>query len=162
MTGAGDVTIISRNFDGSERRRWDAELSRYSPPLIELIGVFDRQVTHPEIGLIEEGTISHEFYWLDRWYNIFRFHNADGKFRNFYCNINCPPTFDGKTLDYIDLDIDVVWCPGGRVIVLDENEFEENCRRFSIPVAVQDKTRDALDEVLEMIERREFPFDHFG
>ena len=162
MTRVDEITIISRNFDGSERRRWIAELSRYSPPLIELIGVFDRDVIHSELGLIEKGTISHEFYWIDRWYNIFRFHNPNGQFRNFYCNINCPPTFDRKTLDYIDLDIDVVWGTDGKVSVLDENEFQENCAKFSIPQTIQDEARKALNQVLEMIERREFPFDHFG
>ena len=161
-SGTPEIAIVSRNFDGSERRRWKAKLMRTSLPIVELLGVFDRQVLHSDLGLIEKGTFSYEFYWLDRWYNVFRFHKPNGELRNFYCNINCPPIFDGETLEYVDLDIDVVWSEARGITILDEKEFVENCTRFSIPQPVQDQARKALGEVVERIEKRNFPFNQLG
>ncbi|HEY2866232.1 MAG TPA: DUF402 domain-containing protein, partial [Pyrinomonadaceae bacterium] len=106
-----EVLVISRSYDLTVRRSWKAQLTGSAPPLVELVGEFDRDVEHPDLGLIAQGTVSYEYYWLDRWYNVFRFNEPDGKFRNYYCNINMPPRFEDGVLDYVDLDIDVVVWP---------------------------------------------------
>lgn len=124
------------------------------------MGVFDRDVEHSELGSICSGTISYEFYWLDRWYNVFRFHEPDGAFRNYYCNINLPPKFDGETLEYVDLDIDVLVWPDQRVEILDRDEFAENLATYGYPIDVITNVDAAVAELLAMIENREFPFEY--
>src|SRR5207248_3333985 len=99
-----NITVNSRNFDGTLRRSWSARLIKQDGSLIEMIGEFETGVAHPDLGVIDRGTISYEYYWLDRWYNVFRFHEPHGEFRNYYCNINLPPTFENGILDYVDLD----------------------------------------------------------
>src|SRR5437773_623966 len=106
MSGEREITVISRNYDLSIRRKWKGRLIRHSLPLIELVGEFDRDVAHPELGIISRGTLSYEYYWLDRWYNVFRFDKPCGELRSYYCNINMPPKFEGDVIDYVDLDID--------------------------------------------------------
>jgi protein associated with RNAse G/E len=154
------VTVNSRNFDWTLRRSWKADLARLDPPLIELVGVFDVEVCHTDLGLIRRGTISYEYYWLDRWYNVFRFHEPTGEFRNYYCNISMPPMLANDVLDYVDLDIDILVGERGSVSILDMEEFEENSRRFSFPQTVISSANHAVDELITLIEQRNFPFDH--
>lgn len=153
------ITVSSRNYDGSLRRSWTARLIRKEKALIEMVGEFDFDVDHPDLGIIRRGTVSHEYYWLDRWYNVFRFHDASGQFRNFYCNINLPPIFQDFALDYVDLDIDLLVDSSGSITVLDEAEFEENVKLFKIPADVCDNAKRAVDQLALSIERRIFPFD---
>jgi len=158
MEGAQPTTVISRKYDGTIRRSWTCRLVKEVPPLLEFVGVFDREVVHNDLGIIRPGTVSYEYYWTDRWYNVFRFHEPEGELRNFYCNINTPPTFENGTLDYVDLDIDLLVMPDFGVSVLDMAEFEENSMRYSIPADIQRRARSCVDELMRLIEQRDFPF----
>lgn len=153
-----NIEVISRNFDNSARKKWTAELVTVAPPLIELVGTFTEQLEHSELGLIRAGTLSTEYYWLDRWYNIFRFDDPSGEFLFFYCNICLPPTFADAVLDYVDLDIDVIVKPQNGVLILDREEFDQNCVRYGVPDETRQGAFGALDELLALIERRDFPF----
>ena len=124
-----------------------------------LDAVFDEEIEHELLGTISSGTISTEYYWLDRWYNVFRFSDPNRKLQNFYCNINQPPSFDGRVLSYIDLDIDVLVAPDFTYRVLDIDDFEENAKRYAYPDEVQANARQALAELISLIEARAFPFN---
>ncbi|MGQ0543563.1 MAG: DUF402 domain-containing protein [Blastocatellia bacterium] len=153
------VTVNSRKYDLSIRRSWECRLLERSEPLLIFVGEFEKDIEHPELGTIAKGTISYEYYWLNRWYNVFKFHEPTGSFRNFYCNINLPPTFNRNVLDYVDLDIDVLVWPDGRTETLDVGDFEVNATKFDYPAELRAKAFKTLDEVLEMIAARKFPFD---
>ena len=152
--------VNSRTFDGEIKRTWRCELIDRSESLYLLRGVFEQEVLHPSLGRIAAGTVSYEFFWTDRWYNIFRFHEPDGSFRNFYCNICRPAEVTGRAIDYIDLDIDLVVDRKGGFVVLDEIEFQENSVRYSYPPEVVHEVRSAVESLLALIEGRKFPFDH--
>ena len=154
--------MISRKYDGSVSRSWKCGLAERSGSLLSFVGEFDRDVQHPDLGIIRRGTVSYEFYWLDRWYNVFRFHEPEGSLRSFYCNINMPPKFENGVLDYIDLDIDVLVNSDLTYKVLDLEDFQTNAERFNYPNEIKDKVDSSLSEVIELIDNREFPFDHCG
>lgn len=124
-----------------------------------LDAVFDEEIKHELLGTISSGTISTEYYWLDRWYNVFRFSDPNRKLQNFYCNINQPPSFDRGVLSYIDLDIDVLVAPAFTYRVLDIDDFEENAKRYAYPDEVQANARQALADLISLIEARVFPFN---
>ena len=124
-------------------------------------GVFDRDVQHDDLGLIRRGTVSYEYYWLDRWYNVFRFHEPEGELRNYYCNINMPPVFENGVLDYVDLDLDVLVRNDLCYKILDRADFEENAKRFGYSDELRVKADDSVKEVIRVIENREFPFSKF-
>jgi protein associated with RNAse G/E len=156
---AQEITVISRKYDLSIRRTWKCDLVGRSGPLIELIGAFAEEVEHPDLGLIKKGTLSHEYFWLDRWFNVFRFQEPGHTLRNFYCNLNMPPQFDGETLDYVDLEIDLLLWPDGRVITLDEDEFAENAVKYEYSIIVIQNVDSALIELRALISARQFPFN---
>ena len=148
-TNGQPVIVRVCKFDGREYRRWSARLAQQVGPLIVLDAVFDEEVQHDLLGKIAPGTISKEYYWLDRWYNVFRFSNR------FYCNVNQPPAFDGAVLTYVDLDIDVLVESDFSYRVLDLEDFEAN----DYPAEVEYNARRALNELVALIETRSFPFD---
>jgi protein associated with RNAse G/E len=156
-----DSAIVVRvlKFDGAEHRTWPARVAEQVGPLIVLDAVFDEEIRHDLLGTISSGTISKEYYWLDRWYNVFRFSDPDRKLKNFYCNVNQPPSFDGRVLSYIDLDIDVFVAPDLTYKILDLDDFEANAAAFAYPEDVQANAHRALKELTELIEARAFPFD---
>lgn len=157
--GAASVTVEARKFDGRLHRSWPARLVRQDGPLIVLDGVFEEEVTHGLLGRIAKGTRSVEFYWSDRWYSVFRFHEPSGALRNFYCNVNAPPAFDGRLLAFTDLDIDVLVMPDFAYTVLDLDEFEVNSKRFGYPEEVRASAWRALAELIRLVETRQSPFD---
>ena len=69
-----------------------------------------------------------------------------------------PPEFDGKTLSYIDLDIDVLVEPDSSFRVLDLEDFEENARRFEYPDEVRNEAHRGLAQLIDLIETKSFPF----
>ena len=122
-----------------------------------MVGEFESDVEHPELGFIGRGTVSYEFFWADRWYNVFRFHEPAGDLKCYYCNIILPPELKDTTLDYVDLDLDILVWPNGKYQVLDEPEFEENITAYQYPEDVVDTARNTLEELKDCIESGEFP-----
>lgn len=155
-----EVTINSRAYDGSIRRSWRCELIEQNAVELVFIGTFEFDVVHADLGSIKAGTISYEYYWLDRWYNVFAFFDPNGTFRNYYCNVNLLPTFNGSELNYVDLDLDLVVWPDGRAAVLDREDFERNAERFAYSPVVIAKAESALAELLRLANERKFPVPH--
>lgn len=162
MTRASDPRIISvrsLKFDGTVKRSWPAVLIGETDERISVRGEFEQTVCHPDLGTIVAGTVSFEYFWFDRWYSVFEFFDPNGRFRNAYFNINCPPEFDGKILTYVDLDVDVVVWPGGEHKVLDEAEFAAHSITYRYPDEVIGSARNALRLVLAIADTQTFP--HF-
>ena len=153
------ITVNARAYDNAIRKSWTAELIERSDQLLILKGLFEFDVEHSDIGLIRRGTISYEYFWLGRWYNVFRFHEPDGTFRCFYCNVTMPPVFNGSILDYIDLDIDILLGRDGPARILDEDEFRQNAAIYNYPAEVKANAAQAVADLTRMIRGREFPFD---
>jgi uncharacterized protein len=152
------ILVRTYKYDGSEHRSWPAQVLRQEGSLIVLDAKFADEVVHDLLGIIAGGTHSLEYYWLDRWYNVFRFAQPNGELRNYYCNVNMPPTFDGEILSYVDLDLDILVEPGFSYRILDVGDFETNAQRYGYPDDVQTNARQAVDELVRMIQTREFPF----
>jgi uncharacterized protein len=151
------ITVRSRKYDGSVNRQWKCELVANNIDEIVLKGVFDSDVVHTDLGHIDAGTVSYEYFWKTRCYNVFRFHEPSGSLRNYYCNISEPPTWNEDSLDYVDLDIDVIVWPSGEYQVLDLGEFRENSIRYGYSEQVIARVNAALSEVLTMIRDSRLP-----
>ena len=159
VAAVGETVIVRAcKHDGREHRRWSAELLEQKGSLLVLDAYFPEEINHELLGKIAEGTHSLEYYWLDRWYNIFRFAEPDGSLRNFYCNVNVPPTVDGSVLTYVDLDLDILVAPDFSYQILDKDDFEDNAKLYNYSADVRYHANEALNELINMIAAREFPF----
>ena len=143
------VLIRVLNYDDTERRRWLGRLAKRDEPLIVVDAVFDEEVQHNLLGTIAAGTVSKEYYWLDRWFNVFRFNER------FYCNVTQPPRFDGSVLTYVDLEIDVLVESDFSYRILDEEDFAA----ASYPAEIQYGARQGVEELIRRIDNRSFPFN---
>jgi uncharacterized protein len=66
-----------------------------------------------------------EYYYSDRWYNIFAIHDRDdGQIKGWYCNIGQPAVIEDGIVSYVDLALDLWVSTDGKQTVLDEDEFE--------------------------------------
>ena len=157
-----EIVINSRKFDGRIGKSWPAELIESNNGIIVAKGVFDLDVDHKKLGFIRRGTISYEYYWPDRWYNVFRFHEPEGELRSFYCNFATPAVLQEGVLDYIDLDIDVLADSELNYEVLDLDEFAERTIRYGYTEEILERSTKTVDDLIRLIEKREFPFDHLG
>lgn len=152
------IVVHACKYDGRIHRRWAARLRERRENLIILDAEFDAEIRHPLLGTIEVGTKSVEYYWTNRWYNIFRFSTPDGHLRNYYCNINTPAEMIENLLVFTDLDIDVLVAPDFSYSVLDEDEFARHTIEYRYPEDVQRQARASLAELLALIESQRFPF----
>ena len=158
MREGAAITVRVLKYDGAEYRRWHARLAQREGSLIVLEAAFEFDVQHHLLGDIQRGTRTIEYYWLDRWYNVFRFLNSDGSTRLFYCNVNTLPTFADGVLTYIDLDIDILVQPDLSYQVLDLEEFAANAALYVYSREIKRQAQAAVDELISLIEKREFPF----
>src|SRR5712692_8935393 len=133
-TASGQIIVRVLKYDGTEYRRWNGRVSGRDRSLLILDAEFEHDVQHHLLGDIRRGTRTIEYYWLDRWYNVFRFLNDRDETRFYYCNINMPPTFADGTLSYIDLDVDILVQPDLAYEVLYLDEFERNAGLFGYDI----------------------------
>ena len=113
---------------------------------------------HEKLGTIARGTKTIEYYWFDHWFNVFRFLKPDGQTLLYYCNVNLPPSLYEGVLSYVDLDIDILVSPDLSYEILDLKEFESNAELYQYPRETQLQARAAVDQLISLIESREFPF----
>jgi protein associated with RNAse G/E len=111
------------------------------------------------MGDIPAGTLSHEYFWSDHWYNVFRFVRPDGQLHCYYCNIALPAKWAAGELSFVDLDIDIVVGADNSVKVLDEDEFETNRVVFGYPADIILGVQKAIEEVKALVSGLEFPFN---
>lgn len=119
-------------------------------------------------GLIDHITRGKQFtirhpsdmiFWRERWYNVYVNYTDDGELSHFYCNVGLPPELSGRTLRFVDLDLDVQIWPDGRYSVLDEEEFAEHAALFGYPLATQQAARQAVEDILARWRARLSPFN---
>ncbi len=104
-------------------------------------------------------------FWpgLDRWWNLehnhWVFRRPDGRWTTeSYANVSTPATFDGDTVRWVDLDLDVT-IRNGVVELVDEDEFDEHQVAMAYPVEIIVSARAAAAELLQLAEARTPPFD---
>jgi len=92
---------------------------------IKLEAIFDR-ADMPLVDVVfKMGDRFIEYYYTDRWYNIFVVHDGvNGKIKGWYCNIGKPAVIEDGIVSYIDLALDLWVSANGKQTVLDEDEFE--------------------------------------
>lgn len=73
--------------------------------------------------VLEAGSPVVWFTYPGRWYDIGRFHLADGTFTGFYANVLTPVRMEGDRWETTDLCLDVWVGADGRIEILDEPEF---------------------------------------
>ena len=86
------------------------------------------------------------------------FHDTGGPVR-VYVDITTPPSWDGPVLRAVDLDLDVICGPTGRVWVDDEDEFADHRVRFGYPEDVIEGALRSGRQVVAAVADGRAPYD---
>ncbi|MCB0078544.1 MAG: DUF402 domain-containing protein [Anaerolineales bacterium] len=73
------------------------------------------------------------WHWRDRWWDALLVFQDNGSWLEWYCNIITPPVLRNDTLQFTDLDLDVVWHYLRGIQIVDAEEFESNAVTMNYP-----------------------------
>src|SRR5258707_11108881 len=117
------VTVHKLDLRGEVVARHDAELTERFANGVRL----EASWTRPELPLgytrFTPGDLFVEWFYTDRWYNIFEIHTAEGHLKGWYCNIAEPASIAAGVVASRDLLLDLWGDPHGGGQVLDEDPF---------------------------------------
>ncbi|GAC1454613.1 MAG: DUF402 domain-containing protein [Ktedonobacterales bacterium] len=98
-----------------------------------------------------------EWFYTDRWYNIFEIHAAGtDALKGWYCNVAAPASITATTVCCRDLLLDLWVDPDGRMRVLDEDEFAADT---TLDAEMRAGAERALAELVGLVDARKPPFD---
>lgn len=98
------------------------------------------------------------FFYPDKWFNVISMIRKTGIY--YYCNLASPSIYDGEALKNIDYDLDVKVNPMGKYAILDEDEYEEHGLEMNYSSPLKNAIEKGMDEILDLIENQQSPFDH--
>ena len=75
------------------------------------------------------GTLTIAYYWVGRPYNVYHWIHPQGETLAYYFNLSGPVTLTHDTVEWEDLEVDVLVTPDGRARVLDEDRLPESATR---------------------------------
>jgi uncharacterized protein len=119
------IRVQKKNPAGKVTYEYEGMLLSRDEYTIKIEALFDRADLPFMDVVFKNGDRFVEYYYTDRWYNIFAIHDRDDqKVKGWYCNIGMPAVFEDGIVSYVDLALDL-WVSGdGTQTVLDEDEFE--------------------------------------
>ena len=119
------IKVQKKNPAGEVTYEYEGLLLQEDQHSIVLQALFDRD-DMPFLDVVfKTGDRFIEYYYTDRWYNIFAIHDReDDRVKGWYCNIGKPAVFEDSTVSYIDLALDLWVSTSGKQTVLDQDEFE--------------------------------------
>ena len=119
------VKIQKKNPAGQVTYEYEGTVLSRDEQTMVLEALFDRADMPFMDVVFKTGDRFVEYYYANRWYNIFAVHDRDdGKVKGWYCNIGKPAVFEDGVVSYIDLALDLWVSTRGGQTVLDEDEFE--------------------------------------
>ena len=159
-----NVTVDKLNLAGEVTVTWTGQVLRRDEREVVLEAIFTHSAR--DLGYVRLGPGDRfvEYYYTDRWYNVFAIYNAgDGVFKGWYCNITRPAEISAKPdgsvrVRAVDLALDYFRQPGGREFVLDEDEF----KGLSLDAAEVTQAWAGLAELRALAAAGQKPFDVSG
>ena len=149
------ITVIKLNALGETKIQYQGEvIERLANGLV--IQAY-WTLAPKELGYtrFEPGDRFIEYYYTNRWYNIFDIATAGGKRKGWYCNIAEPATILADRIEQIDLLLDVWVDPTSKPLVLDEDEFAADT---TLTHHQREGAQHALQELLQIIASHQEPF----
>ena len=121
----GRIKVQKKNLKGEVVYEYEGDLMERDPHSITLEALFTRE-DMPFMGVVlKKDDRFVEYYYTDRWYNIFEIYDRDnGKLKGWYCNVGLPAVIENGIVSYVDLALDLWVSVQGDQTVLDEDEFE--------------------------------------
>ncbi len=148
------MTIRKLDHAGNQVLAYPGQVLRRDARAIVLRTGWDRALLDLGFVVLEPGDRWTEYFYADRWYNIFEIHASDGRLKGWYCNVTRPAHIGKDEVSAEDLALDLWVAPDGGMRVLDEDEFAD----LPLGAAERAASRQALAELQTMVAQRVAPF----
>jgi uncharacterized protein len=148
-------------YDGVPSYRWEGLVLERDDDYLLLAAEFQHDSRDLGYVRFERGDVFYEYYYFDRWYNVFQIYSAAGELKGWYCNVTAPAQVADRELTFVDLALDLFVYPDRRFLVLDQEEFDELASGTYRPVDVDAATR-ALAELIDRAKSGRLPGRPFG
>ena len=150
------ITVIKRDAHGKVELSYQAVLRERNEKYICVDAQF--ALADRDLGYItlRRGDHFREWFFRDRWFNIFRLADAETNLlKGWYCNITRPPIIDAHQIAAEDLCLDVFIYPDGRTLLLDEDDFA----KLKLAPDEVEKAWQAVAAIGRLVDKRLPPFD---
>lgn len=118
------MKVQKKNLAGDVTYLYEGQVVGRDEHSITIEAFFDRADMPFVDTVFRTGDRFVEYYFDDRWYNIFEVHDRDDdRIKGWYCNVCKPAAFEDGVVAYVDLALDLWVSADGRQHVLDEDEF---------------------------------------
>jgi uncharacterized protein len=126
LSAGSEIHVTKLRPDGGLDYQWDGVVVHLDSTGIVLQAEFNVDLVEREFATFRRGDLFFEFYYFDRWFNVFQVSAPDGTLKGWYGNLGLPATLDSerRELRYIDLALDIWANPDGSYIVLDEHDLQ--------------------------------------
>ncbi|HYU18137.1 MAG TPA: DUF402 domain-containing protein [Chloroflexota bacterium] len=123
--GGAPLVVQKLLYDGSPGYRWAGQVLERHDDYLLFGAAFERDRRDLGYVVFERGDVFYEYYYFDRWYNVFQIYSAAGVLKGWYCNVTAPAQVADGQLTFVDLALDLFVYPDGGLLVLDQEEFDE-------------------------------------
>jgi protein associated with RNAse G/E len=161
MPQPAEITVRKFRYDGTPNYVWKGRLVERDEHVAVLEARFSLDTRDLGYVVFEPGDLFIEFYYFERWYNVFQIYSAGGELKGWYCNVTKPAALVDGELRFVDMALDLFAYPDGSSVRLDVDEFEGQARSLYSSTDTA-RARAAFDELIELhaagqLPRRPFP-----
>ena len=149
-------TVHKRNHLGELELSYEGKVLERSETHVVLQAEFKLKTRDLGYMLLKNGDIFTEWFYSNRWFNIFRVQDVDtGAIKGFYCNITRPAEIHDDYVAADDLALDVFVKPDGETLLLDEDEYND------LPLSETDRqqVQQAVETIYVWVAEKYTPFD---
>ena len=149
------ITVVKQNPLGEAKIQYTGEvIERLANGVV--ISAYWRHATR-DLGYtrFEPGDQFTEYYYTNRWFNIFDISTPNGARKGWYCNVAEPAKIYDDHIEQIDLLLDVWVKPDGTPLILDEDEFDADT---TLTDQQRKGAQEGLRDLLEWIAAHKAPF----
>ncbi len=148
------MVVHKLDENGRSVYQYPAEVVERGANYVRLEAFFGREDMALGYTTFKKGDRFVEYFYNDRWYNIFVVYDRDhGVLKGWYCNICRPARLETEALFCEDLALDIWVHPDGTVLVLDEEEF----LALPLPPSERENGRFALQTLLKLAQTNQLP-----
>lgn len=149
-----NIKVQKKNLAGAVTYEYEGILLNRDEHSITLEALFDRADMPFVDTVLRTGDRFVEYYYDDRWYNVFEIHDRDDeRIKGWYCNVCTLAEFEDGIVSYVDLALDLWVSPDGTQQVLDEDEFEA----LGLDRKLRDEALHGLDDLKQFFLNKKPP-----
>lgn len=149
--------IHSYKHDGSIHRAWDEAVLLEQTDEYLVFGNEKTKVTESNGRTWKTKEPAVLYFFKNQWFNVIGQCKKDGIY--YYCNIASPFVIEGKTIKYIDYDLDLRVFPDGSFKVLDKGEYNYHKNKMKYPDDLDVILKEELSYLIEKCKAKVFPFE---